>query len=192
MTGARRGTMRCLGLTGVLFAPVLAPPTIEASEQEISSADSFSLSCSCSPIRLEVFVRAAGHDMDTATTNLLVRETEDIEIAVRAKLRIARIFTERVSNPIIPERQEQYPLFVPKLRVVISTPDDYFGTRIMDVDFLQYVRIPHNDVFGWAPTWENRGWFGRGRAREMAVAIIEKFIDEYLRVNERACQLVPR
>lgn len=165
-----------------LVALALVPAAV--SGQRVSPADSFGLFCGCSPIRLDVLITAPN---PSAVTALVKEDVEIVKTTFRSRMRAARIFTEETTNRVVMmDGREQLPLLVPKLRVIMGTPDE-IGYRVMEVEFLRYVRVVFNDVMGWAPTWKRQSLFRDDSAQDLAAVLADQFIDEYLRVNEASC-----
>ena len=156
-----------------LAAAVLLIAT-PASAETVDDFDRFQLWNNCEPVKLIV------EDLPADAGKIGLRR-EDIQTAVRSRLRSARIFN---------------PLARPYLYVHVNVVGRAFG---IDVSLNRRVQImePFWEKRGTAPltgnatTWVVGGTGTHGGASSYllsAVAqFIDKFVDEYLRVNADAC-----
>ena len=162
-------------MSTVALALVLAAPP--GAAEKASQLDRFKLWNGCKPVKLLV----EGLSNDAAEIGL--RE-EDIETAVRSRLRGARIYDENS---------------VPYLYVNINVVGPAFS---VDVEFKRRVEVllPYwekpegmGSLVGYAAVWGlgstgTYGATGSGFILSSLARHTDKFIDEYLRVNANACR----
>ena len=147
-------------------------PFVQA--QEVSDYDKFQLWNNCAEIRLVV----EHLPPEAAEFNL---RKEDIETAVRSRLRGARIYTENWFD--------DNGSWIPYLYVMVNTVGFAFSTN---AGLRKRVSDPVSGQFGFAETWQ-RGLVGMhsNDASYIISAVsqyTDQFIDEYLRVNAAACK----
>ena len=160
-------------IQSLILALFLAPVSF-VQAQEVSDLDKFQLWNNCAEIRL-VF---EGLQAEAAEFNL---RQEDIETAVRSRLRGARIYTENWFD--------DNGSAVPYLYINVNTVDFAFN---ISVDLNKRVLDPISGQPGFAETWQ-RGLVGMhsNDASYIISAVsqyTDQFIDEYLRVNAAACK----
>ena len=155
-------------LTGAGLAQ--EPPAIPGN------VNTFELWNGCAPIRLVIW----GLNDDAADIDLTY---ERVLTLAESRLRAARLYDAAVVYP------------APVLRVdvmVLVSESGRSGAFRVDVSFKKYLR---DDVLDWtwyATTWETRV-FGihtgdAGYIMQVVSEKLDRFILEYLRVNETACQ----
>ena len=156
--------------TCLWLAAALALTAASASASEVSDQDRFQLWNDCRPMGLLV------EEMpdDAAAIGL----TEDaITVAARSRLRAARIYTEA--------RSEAAGSF---LYINVNVVGPAYG---ISVRYLKYVNDLATMLELAATTWDSisTGTHGRDPTHisSSVAGHIDKFIDEYLRVNEDAC-----
>ena len=153
-----------------LLGILLTASTVHA--QAVSDQDRFELFNACRPMMLVVEVVPS----DAQTVDL----PERVQLAVESRLRSARLYTESWEKAN----------FV-HLSIGINVLGPAYG---IDVKYWKWVTDPVNNSNGRATTWSISGT-GRLGARDRAPAFIiqnlsrhlDKFLAEYLRVNESAC-----
>ena len=145
--------------------------TASASADAVSDQDRFQLWNDCRPMRLVV----EGMPDDAAAIGL----TEDaITVAARSRLRAARIYTEAGS-----EAEWSY------LYINVNVFGPAYG---IVVRYYKYVSDLATMLERAAATWVSGSTGTHGRnptyIPSNVAGHIDKFIDEYLRVNEDACK----
>ena len=156
---------------GLLLATTLLLTAASASAGEVSDNDRFQLWNDCKPMQL--VVEGLAND---ATAIGLAKEA--IEVAVRSRLRAARLYSEDSA-----EGAWSY------LYVNVGVVGRAFGVYIK---YRMMVRDTATELEYMTTTW-NIGTTGtHGRDSSYILATVaenaDKFIDEYLRVNEDACK----
>lgn len=163
--------MRSFIFVGALLVWCAVAGAMPKGVEDENSAriDRFKLWNECAPIRLVV----EGVDRNEIAMGL----TEEVIITtVRSRLRAARLYTgeEQVSEPY--------------LYVNINTVKSAFS---ISFSFEKVLFDPISRQTNYATTWRE-GADGRGDAGYILSAgvsrLTDTFIDEYLRVNEEACQ----
>ena len=156
--------MKCRIILPFIAMLILAVP---ARAENVTNYDRFQLWNDCRPMELMV----EGLDKDAADIGL----TKDaITVAVRSRLRAARLYTDRswVS-----------------LYINVHVVGRAFHARVKYTKLLTDSKF---DLGGLAPTWDTyvTGTHGRnsGFILSQVSQRVDKFIDEYLRVNEDACK----
>ena len=130
--------------------------------------DAFQLWTGCQPVSLGVNLQKDNApDLDLTE--------EQIEIAVRSRLRSARVYHESVDPPY--------------LEVTVHVASQAFRIR---VELLKLLRDEvYSNYFGHEPTWETTSLGTHGNNANFILQSvsqhIDKFLDEYLRVNASAC-----
>ena len=108
---------------------------------------------------------------------------ESIRTTVRSKLRAAQLYRE-IGSPWTPYVHLH-------IRPMQDDPDDH--TLLNDIAFitLQFYKVM-NDLWTGTPrltpVWNHLAWAGTHRIYEVTSILTDNFIDEYLRINEPACQ----
>lgn len=159
-----------LAFTLALFLPA-TPAAGQDFDFDLFDVDSFHLWTACAPVYLIV----EGLNQDAAEMGLT---TESIETLVRSRLRAARIYFSG------PSAQNNY-LYV-NVNVV---SDGLFSSFGIGFGFNKLVTDNYSQLSNFAQTWHS-GSAGMGDAsfiRESVSEHMDIFIDEYLRVNEPAC-----
>jgi len=163
-------------LLKLLTIAVFLLPISFAHAEKVNNIDRFALWNGCRPIGLLV------------TYNNEYTETspqkKDIEIAVRSRLRGARLYTEKDTDI------EGSPL--PYLAINIIILDRIILGKVFSIDLFlnKWVSDPISNVEFFASTW-HIGIVNVGYRDDILSAIAQytdRFIDEYLRVNEAACR----
>ena len=153
-----------------VLAAALALTAASASASEVSDQDRFQLWNDCRPMRLVV----EGMPDDAAAIGL----TEDaITVAARSRLRAARIYTEARSEAAWSYSYINVNAVGPAYRISVR-----YHKCVNDLATLRE---------GAATTWVSGSTGTHGRdptyISSNLAEHIDKFIDEYLRVNEDAC-----
>ena len=160
-------------IQSLIMALFLAPvPFVQA--QEVSDRDKFQLWNNCAEIRLVV----EGLQAEAAEFNL---RKEDIETAVRSRLRGARIYTENLLD--------DNGSAVPYLYINVNTVG--FALNI-NAELEKMVLDLASGQFGSAATWSTGVTGTHGDDASYIISAVsqytDQFIDEYLRVNAAACK----
>lgn len=128
----------------------------------------FELGNACEPIAVLVELLPTG-----AVEMGLTRET--IITMVRARLRAARLYT-RESEPYL------------YVHVNAGSQQAAFSVRLQ---FMKVLSDPISGAESFAPTWE-KDFVGQAWEADYILStvslLMDQFLDEYLRVNEEACQ----
>ena len=163
-------------VASIMIAAALALTTAPASAEEVSDWDRFQLWNACRPVDLIV----EGLSDDAGKIGL---RREDIETAVRARLRGARIYDENAD---------------PYLYVNVNVLSPAFSTAVRfkrNVEVLMPFWVKPEgmgQLIGYATVWDSEavglhGASGSGFILSGVARATDKFIDEYLRVNADAC-----
>ena len=166
-----------------VWAPPIGPvishaEALEAGLISISEADDlFRLWNDCRPVGFSVHLPVT----DAATRIGLTKEA--VEIAVRSRLRSARIFKEHASPQSL---EEQHGLLVVQVQM---------GRNIFlwSARFQKLMQDSATELVTWTYTgWMRSSFGGHNDDRNFILAAIapgvDAFIDDYLRVNEPACK----
>ena len=150
------------------LAAALLIITTAASAGEVSDRDRFRLWNECRPMGLVV----EGLPDDATDISL----TEDaIEVAVRSRLRAARLYRTHVGVPFL-----QVDVGVARLSYRIQ------------VDYVKWVRDHASGEDRGGTTWSSGSYGTHGRDSGFILSslsqVINRFIDEYLGVNADACK----
>ena len=166
--------MRGLILPTITAALLLAV-SAEAADQ-VTGFDGFKLWNSCKPVRLVV------EDLPDDAGKIGLRK-EDIETAVRSRLRGARVYDGNAS---------------PYLYVNVNVVSHAFSTgvefrRTAEVVMPSWLKPEGMDhLIGIATTWHSGSTGTHGAQSGFILSSlaphIDEFIDEYLRVNDTACR----
>ena len=156
--------MKCRVILPFIAMLILAVP---ARAENVTGYDRFQLWNDCQPMRLVV----EGLDKDTTDIGL----TKDaITVAVRSRLRAARLYTAETD---------------PRLYVRVQVVDTAFYTSV------EYGKRVADSASGGSTvvtTWGARSIGTHSRNASYILSPVsenvDKFIDEYLRVNEDACK----
>ena len=146
----------------------------------ISGEEAFKLWNDCRPIAFSVHLQGKNEASKIGLTK------EAIETAVRSRLRGARIFRDNPDlRSQLPTRERRYGF----LQVQVHLGGTYVSWSIR---FEKLMTDLATDLVGWTPTGWRRGAFGEhagdGNYILSSIApVIDEFIDDYLRVNESAC-----
>lgn len=160
--------MRSLwAVTCVLFATMaqaVLPLVGLAQRTPEEEVDRFQLFTNCAPLALAVELE--GEALDGLTQESTTR-------AVRSRMRSARLYDEEAA---------------PYLRVHIHVVGAAFSTS---VQLGKMMFDPHSGVRYWATTWKTGSTGTHGRDGSFVLSWLsgnmDRFLDEYLRVNEAAC-----
>ena len=162
-------SLRLVG--GPIVALLVLTATTPIGVEDVSSMDRFELWNVCQPIDLLV-----EHLGDDAVKMGLTREA--IATTVRSRLRATRLY-RRSSRPY------------PYLYVKVDTLSGGGGTAVnVSLEFTKQVLDRISGHHGAASTWDTGavGWADAASILSTVSQLTDKFIDEYLRVNESACQ----
>lgn len=135
--------------------------------EDVTSHDRFELWTNCQPLQLHVYLQDEENEIDL--TN------EDIEIAVRSRLRSARLYTDEFGTPT--------------LNVNISV----FGPAFdIEINLYKFVSDSFHSKEDWiAITWSSNAIGTHGQngnyILQSVSQYIDRFIDAYLRVNADSC-----
>jgi len=153
---------------------LLSLEELEARKRELEAeirekaVERFQLWTDCEPLRLQVFLNMH------ADTGAIGLTQEAVEIAVRSRLRAARIYDADA--------------FKADLRVSVTTAGPAFH---IDLKLFKFVTDWQSEELKKAPTWSTGGTGMHGGNGGFILDIIDQytdeFIDEYLRVNADAC-----
>ena len=153
----------------VLLAIFVTSQADRALAQEVSSLDRFRLFNECRPMRLLVESLPA----DAAELGLT---KASIQVAVESRLRSARLYDSEST-------------FGPYLYVNVNVVGRAFHASL---EYNKLVRDPASDVPGTATTWDIRSTGTHGADSSYILSAIselmDRFLVEYLRVNESACK----
>ncbi|MCY4290842.1 MAG: hypothetical protein OXC72_03670 [Roseovarius sp.] len=155
-----------------LLALLVLAPAAWSQEDEITDHDRFALWDrfelwdNCRPMNLLV----EGLSSDAAKINLT---KQDIEIAVRSRLRAARLYDGETTNALY-------------VQVTVAKSAFFISTQ-----YIKRVEDTYNGLVGFSPTWR-AGTIGTHRQDSSYILstispMVDRFIDEYLRVNESGC-----
>lgn len=149
-----------------LIALLLFAPAAWSQEDEIKDGDMFRLWDNCNPMDLMVFV-------EKDPKNIVLAE-EDVETAVRSRLRAARLYDEEAINVIIVE---------------VLFAGSAFGIQYT---YSKGVQDLSSGLVNLASTWHRVIFGSHGQNPSFVLSrasyLVDLFVDEYLRVNESACQ----
>ena len=136
--------------------------------------DRFNLWNDCRPIDLVIENLSDG----AAEIGL---ELEDIEIAARSRMRSARLYTEEAPTP---QSLEDYH----RLYINVAVVGNAFN---ISIEYDKYVHHLPSDGANLATTWDTGGTGTHGQDANYIISTLsqymDRFIDEYLRVNDSAC-----
>ena len=145
------------------------------SIMEESELDRFQLWNDCQPMILSF--SDISKDDDAVKIGL---KNDEIAIAVRSRLRAARLYVDHVRAFL-----EARGLI--RVRVTLTNRAFYTGIK-----YEKIVNDPASGGAGWASTWDTYSVGTHGSDPSYIVRSIsehmDKFIDEYLRVNASACK----
>ena len=154
----------------VIAAALVALPALATvfSAAESNAADDFELWNACKPTRLVV------EDLSSDAAEIGLTE-ERIETLTRSRLRAARIYGNILSET--------------HLYVRVSVTSRAFTTS---VEFHKNLFDPISEENNYASTWQSGSFVGThgqnaGFILQGLSELVDKFIDEYLRVNAEAC-----
>ena len=152
-------------LPTVALAFVLAAPSSAA--EKVSQADRFGLWNDCRTMGLVV------EDLPKSATEIGLTK-EAVTVAVRSRLRAARLYRADAGVPFLP--------------VTVNVVGSAFG---ISVAYLKWVKDRASGISSGATTWTRGSTGTHGRDASYILSSVsqkvDKFIDEYLRVNEAAC-----
>ena len=145
-------------------APASAEGTAKGVVETPAERDHFSLWQGCKPTRLSV------HLSEKETYIDLTKDA--IEIAVRSRLRAARLYSGDIMDP------------APWLYVTVAVVGDAFHVRF---EFMKFLIEPIKKMLGLAVTWSTDATGTHSGDSNFILSSVEQitdlFIDEYLRVN---------
>ncbi len=151
----------------VLVAALVVAATANATEPA-SEDDRFRLWNDCKPVRMFISVRSkAGTDIEL---------TEDaVALAVRSRLRAAHLYRKGTGAPI--------------LAVRVNVAIQGFGVSI---EFNKMVHDAVSNEMGFGVVWKSSSSGSHAGSGSYILSqvsqLMDRFIDEYLRVNEAACR----
>lgn len=171
-----RGSMAALSLIFLLALTLLGIDPTGAVEQQNPDpsvqAQDFELFTSCQPVSL--VVESLGTDAEK-----IVLTRTDIINAVESRLRAARIYTDKSLQPYI--------------SIAVNVVGQAFS-----IDFQLHKALYDRGIglAGLAPTWSkvltgthgNRGYESGSYILSLLSRLLDEFLAEYLRVNEKACE----
>ena len=135
--------------------------------KEATALDRFRLWANCNPMNLVV----EEQDKDAKTIGL---ETDEVTAAVRSRLRAARLFDADS---------------LPYLYVSIYVASRAFSIR---VKYYQWMKDTVSGLSGYAVKWSTRSFGTHGDDPTFILSSLsgnmDRFLDEYLRVNASACK----
>ena len=146
-------------------------PAASAAADEVSDWDRFRLWNGCKPVILSVDVRES------------IPATKDaIEVAVRSRLRAARLYTESVDEAAWSA-----------LSVAVDSAGQATHTFSVRLTYQKQMRDRATGIENFAAAWQTGAI---GTVRRIGQSLImsaisqhtDRFIDEYLRVNDDACK----
>ena len=165
-------TRFALPLTLLLTTPALAV-------DEPTNMDRFQLWNHCRPVSLLV----EGLHQEAEAIGLT---RERIETTVRSRLRAARLYTPEVFS-----KDDNRPEVNAVLYVNINAGRLSY---LISVEFWKWLNDPATGQSGRATTWDSGGAGTHGQDSGFILSDlaehIDGFIDEYLRVNEKACSRI--
>ena len=154
--------------------PSLPPPPSFPIPPSLSSGDAFDLWNKCAPIRLIV----EGLSDDAAAIDLT---EERIQTLAESRLRAARLYDAAA-----------IPYLYVRVGVLVSK-NRRSGAYSIEVSFSEYLRDAVSAQNGIATTWDANGVGMHAGDRDAGYILqhvsecLDRFILEYLRVNEAAC-----
>ena len=154
-------------ITWLVLLAIFASPADGAAAQDVSAVDRFELFNECGPMRLIVRELPA-HAAEIGLTE------ESIQSAVESRLRAARLYDADAG---------------PSFYVNVHVDERVF---VLTLNYRKGVYDPISAEFGLATTWVLRGAGTHGRDGAMFIlsglaSYMDRFLVEYLRVNESAC-----
>ena len=160
-----------LTFSATVLAAVCVALALPAQAKEISDYERFKLFTYCAPV--DLVVESYPEDADYETLGL---SHEEIEVAVRSRLRGARIYSD--DNP------QHWNFLYVNVNVVESSYSIQLSLQKLLFDRASDQSFP-------ATTWDVGHTGIRVRDKSSILAHVarymDEFIDEYLRVNEKAC-----
>ena len=160
-------------IQSLILALFLAPVSF-VQAQEVSDRDKFELWNNCAEIHLVV------DDLRPEAAELNLRQ-EDIETAVRSRLRGARIYTENWFD--------DNGSWIPRLYINVNTVGFAFN---INAGLSKWVSDSASGQLGFAATWKTGTTGTHANDASYILSnvsqLTDKFIDEYLRVNAAACK----
>lgn len=144
-----------------------------AFAEEVSDWDRFQLWNECRPV--ELFVNFEGDTAKDADDFGVTKRA--VEVAVRSRLRAARLYTE-----------DQNKAALSSVLVTVDIFDSAYGTHF---EYRKFMRDLATEVASTASSWSTRVIGTHGRDATYVLDTVaqdtDTFIDEYLRVNADAC-----
>ncbi len=157
--------MSRLILPAVVLALVLAAPS--GAAERVTERDRFRLWNDCGSMELVV------EKLPKDATDIGLTE-EAVTVAVRSRLRAARLYSAGDG--------------VPFWAVAVNVVGSAFGVR---VSYFKWVKDKASGISGGARTWTTGSTGTHRRDASYILSIVsrhvDKFLDEYLRVNADAC-----
>jgi len=155
-------------ITNLVLVIAISQSGLAAQDEDFQTRyDRFRLYTACSPVELLVTVEGETDDVRGLTE-------QSIEIAVRSRLRSARIYTDDGLGMYIHAH-----IIVAGLAFSAS------------VDLRKELSDPFSGEWMFATTWGSSSTGTHGRDAQYLRGVlsehVDRFIDDYLRVNEAAC-----
>lgn len=178
--------MRKILTTSLLLLLVLFPIYANAgvSSLNIPGTERFSLYRGCKPIGLGVHFVPESFEKIGLTYQAIFNRAE-------LKLRSARIY-ETILPPVPPSKGEKAKVdHIPRDWLYISTFGNKYGFTIV-VELQSWSTLPDYGISGPAITWNRVAGGTHGQSADFILSMISKLLDEfiveYLRVNEKDCK----
>ena len=155
-------------------ALLLTAASASASAEKVSDLDRFQLWNECKPLFLLV------RNLDEGAKEIGLTK-QQLEIAARSRLRAARIYSAEVQSG-------------PQVFYYVNVDIGKGGTFLVLVELWKWVEDELRGITGFwrATTWKTYGYGTHGQDPTTLVSLVsqltDKFIDEYLRVNEDSCK----
>ena len=159
---------------GPWLAAALLLTAASTSAGEVSDYDRFRLWNECKPLYLLVRNQDEGAKKIGLTT-------QQLEIAARSRLRAARIYSAEVQSGT-------------QGFFYVNADIGKGGTFLVSVELWKWLKDELRGITGFwrATTWETYVYGTHGQDPTTIVSLVsqltDKFIDEYLRVNEDSCK----
>ena len=165
-------------MTSTRFSVALAAASlavaVSVSAEEVSEFDRFRLWNECKPLYLHV------RNQDQEATKIRLTK-EQLEIAARSRLRAARIYAAEVQSG-------------PQLFLYVNVDIGKGGTFLVSLQLWKWLKDELRAIKGFwqATTWNTYAFGTYGQDPTTIVSLVsqltDRFIDDYLRVNNSACK----
>ncbi len=154
-------------LAPALLTLIFAPPIADGQTHPDAEIAKFQLADACLPMQLVV------EDLSAGAVEVGLQR-QDIEVAVRSRLRSARMYSDHGTSG---------------LYIRVNVVGNAFS---IDIDYRKILHDFYSDISSHATTWDigATGTHGRdsGYILSKVSQYIDTFIDEYLRVNGPDCE----